>query len=91
MTLLGEHGLSWPWESLHVEALAWYDHWLKDLDTGILEGPPVRYWLPVADEWRTSEAWPPADSQLVAMTLPSRRVAGGRRIHRRQPRASGPR
>ena len=27
--MLGEHGLAWPWESLHVEALAWFDHWLK--------------------------------------------------------------
>jgi len=38
--MLGEFGLTWPWESLHVEALAWFDHWLKDLDTGILDGPP---------------------------------------------------
>src|SRR5262245_26273546 len=29
MALPGEHGLAWPWESLHVEALAWYDQWLK--------------------------------------------------------------
>ena len=59
VALLGQFGLTWPWESLHVEALAWFDHWLKDRDTGILEGPPIRYWLPVADEWRTSESWPP--------------------------------
>ena len=38
--LLGDFGLTWPWESLHVEALAWFDHWLKGHDTGILEGPP---------------------------------------------------
>ncbi len=36
--MLGEFGLTWPWESLHVEALAWFDHWLKGRDTGILEG-----------------------------------------------------
>jgi predicted acyl esterase len=60
MTLLGAHGLSWPWESLHVEALAWFDHWLKGRDTGILDGPQVRYWLPGAEQWRTSETWPPA-------------------------------
>ncbi|MFI8363953.1 CocE/NonD family hydrolase [Streptomyces sp. NPDC085612] len=46
------------WESLHVEALAWFDHWLKDHDTGILDGPPIRYWMPGADEWRTSRTWP---------------------------------
>ncbi|OOK70328.1 hydrolase CocE/NonD family protein [Mycobacterium kansasii] len=60
MGLLGKFGLTWPWESLHVEALAWYDHWLKGRDTGILDGPPIRYFLPGADEWRTAEAWPPS-------------------------------
>ncbi|ORB89487.1 CocE/NonD family hydrolase [Mycobacterium persicum] len=60
MGLLGKFGLTWPWESLHVEALAWYDHWLKGRDTGILDGPPIRYFLPGADEWRTAESWPPS-------------------------------
>ncbi|MBB3604390.1 hypothetical protein FHT40_004068 [Mycolicibacterium sp. BK556] len=60
MGMLGQYGLTWPWESLHVEALAWYDHWLKGRDTGILDGPAVRYVLPGADEWRTSDSWPPA-------------------------------
>jgi putative CocE/NonD family hydrolase len=50
--------LQWPWESLHVEALAWYDHWLKKRDTGILEGPAIRYYVEGADEWRTAETWP---------------------------------
>ena len=57
--LMSRGGLSWPWESQHVEALAWYDRWLKQRDTGILEGPPIRYWLAGADEWRTAERWPP--------------------------------
>ncbi|KWX57495.1 CocE/NonD family hydrolase [Mycobacterium sp. NAZ190054] len=59
MALLGQFGLTWPWESLHVEALAWYDHWLKGRDTGIMDGPPVRYVLPGADGWHTSSTWPP--------------------------------
>ena len=67
--MLGEFGLTWPWESLHIEALAWFDHWLKDQDTGILEGPAIRYWMPGADEWRTSEVWPPADSKPRALSL----------------------
>ena len=37
--LLGRYGLTWPWESLHLEALAWFDHWLKDRDTGHPRGP----------------------------------------------------
>lgn len=58
--MLGQYGLTWPWESLHVEALAWYDHWLKGRDTGILDGPAVRYVVPGAEGWHTAESWPPA-------------------------------
>jgi len=69
VAMLGDFGLTWPWESLHVEALAWFDHWLKGADTGILDGPAIRYWLPVADEWRTSETWPPPESTHRAFAL----------------------
>ncbi len=64
MAMLGEFGLTWPWESLHREALAWYDHWLKGVDTGIMDGPSVRYMLPGADGWRTSPTWPPQAAHL---------------------------
>lgn len=59
MGMLGKFGLTWPWESMHIEALAWYDHWLKGRDTGIIDGPPIRYFLPGAEEWRTADSWPP--------------------------------
>lgn len=61
--------MTWPWESLHVEALAWYDCWLKGRDTGILEGPAFRYWLPGAEEWRASEVWPPGGLALRSLAL----------------------
>jgi putative CocE/NonD family hydrolase len=69
MSLLPPAGLNWPWESLHYEALAWYDHWLKGIDTGIMDGPPIRYYLPGAAEWHTAEEWPPAESVLVEFAL----------------------
>ncbi len=69
LALLGEYGLTWPWESLHVEALAWFDHWLKGDDTGILDGPPIRYRLPGSDEWRTATSWPPAGANLQELAL----------------------
>jgi uncharacterized protein len=58
VAMMGEHGLAWPWESLHIEALAWFDHWLKGQDTGILDGPNIRYVIPEAEGWRTSDTWP---------------------------------
>jgi predicted acyl esterase len=69
VAMLGEFGLTWPWESLHIEALAWYDHWLKGRDTGILEGPSIRYVLPEAEGWRTATTWPPQESALQAWVL----------------------
>jgi uncharacterized protein len=59
MALLPAGATTWPWESMHVEALAWFDRYLKRLDTGIDDGQPIRYWLPKAEEWRTSDTWPP--------------------------------
>jgi predicted acyl esterase len=69
VAMLGEHGLAWPWESLHVEALAWFDHWLKGQDTGILEGPRFRFVLPEAEGWHTAELWPPAGATPRALAL----------------------
>jgi predicted acyl esterase len=69
MGMLGEFGLTWPWESMHTEALAWYDHWLKGRDTGITEGPPIRYFLPGANEWRTADSWPPSQAPHRELAL----------------------
>ena len=69
MALLGPGGLGWPWESMHEEALAWYDHWLKGRDTGVLDGLPIRYWLRGADRYRTLDAWPPPAGPARALHL----------------------
>jgi putative CocE/NonD family hydrolase len=69
LSLLGPDGLSWPWESMHVEALAWYDHWLKDRDTGTLDGPPVRVRPFGCEEYRALDVWPPPPSERRALHL----------------------
>lgn len=71
VAMLGRYGLTWPWESLHTEALAWFDHWLKGRDTGIMEGPPIRYVLP-GDQtaaWHVADQWPPAGATLSEWAL----------------------
>jgi putative CocE/NonD family hydrolase len=69
MTILPRGGLGWPWESLHVEALAWFDRWLKGRATGIDRGDAVSYWLEGAGEWRRASAWPPPGASLRALHL----------------------
>ena len=59
-----EPGMEW-----RREAVRWFDHWLKGVDTGILEEPPlavyVREWHPpgprldyVPGHWRWENGWP---------------------------------
>jgi predicted acyl esterase len=67
--MLGEHGLAWPWESLHIEALAWYDQWLKGKETGILEGSRFRYVLPGAETWHTADTWPIPHATYQSLVL----------------------
>jgi putative CocE/NonD family hydrolase len=40
--------------------LRWYDHWLKGIDTGVMDGAPVRAFLMGANRWLDLESWPPA-------------------------------
>jgi putative CocE/NonD family hydrolase len=51
-----------------TEALRWFDRWLKGIQNGIMDEPPVRYQLmkaPKQDEWRTATEWPLADAAAV--------------------------
>ncbi|MGK5519262.1 CocE/NonD family hydrolase [Micromonospora sp. URMC 107] len=45
--------------NLADEHLRWFDHWLRGRDTGIMDGPAVRYHVLGADAWRTARSWPP--------------------------------
>lgn len=47
-----------PFAAYHGEALRWYDAMLKDLDSGVLEGPPIQLWIRGDDEWRAEHEWP---------------------------------
>lgn len=42
----------------------WMDHYLKGIDNGIDREKPVRYFVMGDNEWRDSEVWPPAATEL---------------------------
>ncbi|MEV7783579.1 CocE/NonD family hydrolase [Kitasatospora sp. NPDC088351] len=50
------HGL--PDDAL-PDTLRWWDHWLKDIDTGILAGPALRSWI--STRWAGDDLWPSPD------------------------------
>ncbi len=50
-----------------VEAHRWFDYWLKGIDNGIMEEPPIHYYLPplpAKEAWKTADAWPPGNSEM---------------------------
>jgi predicted acyl esterase len=54
------------------EVVRWYDHWLKGIDTGVMDEPPLRLWLMGADEWRFEHEWPLARTEWTTFHLRAR-------------------
>ena len=50
---------------LHDYLLRWFDHWLKDQDTGIMDEPPVRLFLMGENRWRDEDEWPLARTEYT--------------------------
>ena len=43
---------------IREDDLRWYDQWLKELDTGILDEPPISLFVMGANRWRRESEWP---------------------------------
>ena len=51
--------------------LRWYDYWLKGMDNGIMDEPPVRIFVMGDNLWRYEQEWPLARTQYVDYYLHS--------------------
>lgn len=67
----GPAHLSRPFSSYHDEIIKWYDYWLKGKNTGIMDEPPVKYWVMGANKWRTGTDWPLPETQWTKYYLGS--------------------
>jgi len=48
-----------------IPVYEWFDYWLKGIDNGIMDEPPVHYYCLEADEWRWANEWPPEEVEYV--------------------------
>jgi len=86
------------------EALRWWDYWLKDIDTGIMDEPMVRLWMqdpvppkPFYDHrpgrWVAEGIWPPPRIRIRRLVLNSGRLDDQPRPERqrkvRSPQTTG--
>lgn len=51
------------------EVLPFYEHHLKGVDNGVMDGPPVRMYVRGADEFRTFDVWPPKQTRYESWYL----------------------
>ena len=56
---------------LRAEELRWFDYWLKGIDNGILDEPPVRVFVMGANRWRLATEWPVPGTRVVPWYLHS--------------------
>ena len=43
---------------LEAEELRWFDYWLKGIDNGVVDEPPLRLFIMGANYWREEREWP---------------------------------
>jgi uncharacterized protein len=61
-----------PWRENHDIALRWYDHWLKGINTGLMEEPPIEILVQGIDKVRFENEWPLARTQWTKVYLRDR-------------------
>lgn len=54
---------------LNEEILRWYDYWLKGIDTGIMDEPPIRIFVRGVDKYRWEYEWPLARTKWTKFYL----------------------
>ena len=56
---------------LHEFLRRWFDHWLKDEDTGLMREPPVYIFVMGENRWRQEKEWPLARTNYTRFYLHS--------------------
>jgi putative CocE/NonD family hydrolase len=51
-------GMDRPFHEIQDVMVRWYDYWLKDLDTGIMDEPPILIFIQGINQWRHENEWP---------------------------------
>ena len=64
---------------LTAERLRWFDHWLKGIDNGVMEEPPIHYQIIDANRgpaWMSAAEWPPPGVKSGVFFLHARGRSG---------------
>jgi putative CocE/NonD family hydrolase len=68
MHVLPDVGHAGRIDYLH-EMQRWFGHWLQDEDTGIMDEPPVAFWVQGTDSWFHADDFPPPEAEMQDLYL----------------------
>ncbi len=69
LTIGPPYYLDRPVYQYHYESLRWFDYWLKGIDTGIMDEPPIHLFIQNTGEWKTAYDWPLPDTRWTEFYL----------------------
>jgi predicted acyl esterase len=69
MTLAPPAYLERPVYQLQYESLRWFDYWLKRIETGIMQEPPIRAFVMGTHQWKHAEEWPLPQTKWTPFNL----------------------
>jgi uncharacterized protein len=52
------YGMHRPFHEVQDVCLRWYDHWLKGVDTGMMDEPSILIFVQGINQWRYETEWP---------------------------------
>ena len=58
-----------PVSQLQYESLRWFDYWLKGIDTGIMQEPPILIYVIGTHEWKKAQEWPLPETRWTPFYL----------------------
>jgi putative CocE/NonD family hydrolase len=79
---------------LNALVIRWYDYWLKGIDNGIMEEPPIRIFVMGDNTWRYEQEWPLVRTEFTPFYLHSQGKAnslnGDGSLNRQRPTIEDP-
>ncbi|MGB9660760.1 MAG: CocE/NonD family hydrolase [Moorellaceae bacterium] len=69
LTIGPPYYLDRPVYQYQYESLRWFDYWLKGVDTGIMDEPPIHLFIMNTGEWKEAYEWPLPEAKWTEFFL----------------------
>ncbi|MDG6998220.1 MAG: CocE/NonD family hydrolase [Nitrososphaerota archaeon] len=69
MTVGPPVNLDRPVYQMQYESLRWFDYWLKNVDNGVMNEPPIKLYVMGSNTWKEANEWPLPETKWTPFYL----------------------